>query len=92
MVFLVESVLACAAFTLFVFLISRDPVKTVFNYPPAIIERCRQLGLVDAINRTLGPGTVLFGVQGDGRFHMTQEHKSPHYTTLWSDIPKASVK
>ena len=26
---------------------SRDPVKTVFNYPPVIIERCRQLGLVD---------------------------------------------
>ena len=54
MVFLVESVLACAAFTLFVFLISRDPVKIVFNYPPAIIERCRSLALVDDTNRPGG--------------------------------------
>lgn len=30
-------------FHAFVFLMSRDPVKTIFNYPPAIIERCRQL-------------------------------------------------
>ena len=56
-------------------------------------ERDERLsGAIDAINRALGPGTVLFGVQGDGQFHMTQEHKSPHYTTLWSDIPKATVK
>jgi hypothetical protein len=36
MVFLVESVIAYAVFTLFVLLMSRDPVKTIFNYPPAI--------------------------------------------------------
>ena len=47
---------------------------------------------IDTLNRTFGPGTVLFGVQGDGRFHMAQEHKSPHYTTLWTDLPKVSVK
>jgi len=34
---------------------SRDPVKTIFNYPPAIIERCRTLGLVDDSNRPGGP-------------------------------------
>ena len=43
MTFLIESLIACAVFTLFVFLMSRDPVKTVFNYSPAIIERCKQL-------------------------------------------------
>ena len=37
MTFLLESLFACALFTLFVFLMSRDPVKTIFNYPPAII-------------------------------------------------------
>ena len=42
--------------------------------------------------KALGPGSVLFGVQGDGQFHMTQDHKSPHYTTLWSDIPSVTVK
>ena len=57
MVFLVESVIACAVFTLFVFLMSRDPVKTLFNYPPAIIDRCRSLGLVEDSNK---PGGALF--------------------------------
>ena len=53
--FLIESLAACALFALFVFLMSRDPVKTIFNYPPAIIERCRHLGLVDDSNRPGGP-------------------------------------
>ena len=55
MIFLIESILACAVFTLFVFLMSRDPIKVVFNYPPAIIERCKTLGLVDDGNRPGGP-------------------------------------
>ena len=55
MVFLIESVIACAAFTLMVFLMSRNPIKQIFNYPPAIIERCKSLGLVDDSNRPGGP-------------------------------------
>ena len=43
MTFFIESLIACAVFTLFVFLMSRNPIKTIFNYPPAIIERCNQL-------------------------------------------------
>ena len=35
MTFLIESIVACAVFTLFVFLMSRNPVKRIFNYPPA---------------------------------------------------------
>jgi len=70
MVFLIESLVACSVFTLFVFLMSRNPVKTIFNYPPAIIERCRTLGLVDDSNRPRGFGfyakkglaVVLFGI------------------------------
>ena len=46
MVFLIEFLVACAVFTLFVFLMSRDPIKIIFNYPPAIIERCDKLGIV----------------------------------------------
>ena len=60
MVFLIESLVACALFTFFVFLMSRDPVKTIFNYPPAIIERCDKLGLVDTSNK---PGGVGFYVK-----------------------------
>ena len=56
MVFIFESLIACALFTLFVFLMSRDPIKTIFNYPPAIIERCDKLGLVDAGNKPGGAG------------------------------------
>lgn len=55
MIFLIESLIACAVFTLFVFLMSRDPIKIVFYYPPAIIERCKSLGLVDDSNRPGGP-------------------------------------
>lgn len=57
MTFLIESIIACAVFTLFVFLMSRNPIKTIFNYPPAIIERCDKLGLVDAGNK---PGGAAF--------------------------------
>ena len=59
MTFLIESIIACALFTLFVFLMSRDPVKTIFNYPPAIIERCEKLGLVDGGNRPGGVGVYV---------------------------------
>ena len=56
MTFLIESLVACAVFTIFVFLMSRDPIKSIFNYPPAIIERCDKLGLVDASNKPGGVG------------------------------------
>lgn len=70
MIFLIESLIACAIFTLFVFLMSRDPVKTIFNYPPAIIKRCEKLGLVNEGNRPGGVGfytkkltaLVVFGI------------------------------
>jgi hypothetical protein len=55
MTFLIESLFACAAFTLMVYLMSRNPIKQLFNYPPAIIERCKSLGLVDDSNRPGGP-------------------------------------
>ena len=57
MTFLIESLIACVLFTLFVFLMSRNPIKTVFNYPPAIIERCYRMGLVNESNR---PGGAAF--------------------------------
>ena len=57
MTFFIESLIACGFFTLFVYLMSKNPIKSVFNYPPAIIERCDQLGLVDASNR---PGGMAF--------------------------------
>ncbi|MCR5561302.1 MAG: hypothetical protein K6F58_05740 [Bacteroidales bacterium] len=58
MVFFFESLIACAVFTLFVFLMSRNPIKTVFNYPPAIIERCDELGLL-SIPAALVAGVIV---------------------------------
>ena len=39
MILVIESVVLCAVFTLMVFLISRDPIQTLYNYPPRIQER-----------------------------------------------------
>ena len=69
-----------------------DHVGSIFADPESDCRDARLSESIDAINRTYGRGSILFGVQGDGRIKMSREHQSPHYTTLWSDIPKASVK
>ncbi|MCR5067624.1 MAG: hypothetical protein K6A14_06150 [Erysipelotrichaceae bacterium] len=43
MIFAIESIILCAAFTLMVYVMSRDPLKTVYNYPPRIQERVKSL-------------------------------------------------
>ena len=43
MIILMESVVLCLIFTLMVFLMSRDPIKTLYNYPPKIQERVQSL-------------------------------------------------
>ena len=43
MIILIESVVLCLLFTLMVYLMSREPIKTLYNYPPAIQERVRSL-------------------------------------------------
>ena len=95
MTFLLESLAACALFSLFVFLMSRDPVKAVFNYPPAIIERCRQPGILvttktgDKINSmTIGWGTlgvvwekpVFIAYVRDCRYTWEMLQKNPEFT------------
>ena len=49
-------------------------------------------GAIDRINRSFGPGAILLGVQGDGKVKNAREHQSPHYTTLWTDLPSAKVQ
>ena len=43
MVILTESVILCLAFTLMVYIMSRKPIRTLYNYPPKIQERVRSL-------------------------------------------------
>ena len=57
------------------------------------VERERKLtSVVDAVNKTFGRGTVKLAVQGSGRIKSSSEKQSPHYTTMWSDIPEVIVK
>ena len=69
-----------------------DHVASLFGDSDQQARDARLSLSIDEINRVFGRGAVLFGVQGDGHIKMAREHQSPHYTTLWSDIPKASVK
>ena len=43
MIIAVESVVLCLVFTLMVWLMSRDPIKSLYNYPPKIQERVKSL-------------------------------------------------
>ena len=67
-------------------------VESLFADASGLERGARLSASIDTLNRNFGPGTVLFGVQGDGRFHMAQAHASPHYTTRWTDLPTVTVK
>ena len=74
-------------------LIQRDDATGSLFADEAAAESEKRLSeSIDRISRSYGKGAVRFGVQGDGRIRSSREHQSPHYTTLWSDIPSASVK
>ena len=74
-------------------LMQQEDASGVLFCDAAALERDERLSQsIDSITRSYGRGTVRFGVQGDGRIRNALEHQSPHYTTLWSDIPNVSVK
>ena len=43
MIIVIESIVLCAFFTIMVYIISREPIKTLYNYPPKIQERVKSL-------------------------------------------------
>ena len=43
MTILVESIVLCLVFTLMVYYMSREPIRTLYNYPPNIRERVKSL-------------------------------------------------
>ena len=43
MIIVIESIILCLIFTLMVYIMSRDPIKTLYNYPPKIQERVKKL-------------------------------------------------
>ena len=65
--------------------------QSLFADADALEKESRLSYSIDSINRLYGRGAVLLGAQGTGVIKMSRDHQSPHYTTLWEDIPKASV-
>ena len=43
MIIWIEGAILCAVFTIMVFIISRKPINTLYNYPPKIQERVKSL-------------------------------------------------
>ena len=43
MIFIVEAIILCALFTFLVMMMAKDPIKTLYNYPPKIQERVKSL-------------------------------------------------
>lgn len=43
MILFIESIVLCVLFTIMVYVISREPIKTLYNYPPKIQERVKSL-------------------------------------------------
>ena len=43
MIILIESIILCLLFTIMVFIMSRDPIKTIYNYPPKIQKRVKSI-------------------------------------------------
>lgn len=74
-------------------LMDRNEVpRSLFEDMETLNKEEKITSAMDMINRTFGDGTIKLAVQGSGRIRTTSERQSPHYTTLWSDLPKASVK
>ena len=43
MILITEGIVLCLAFTLMVYIMSREPIRTLYNYPPKIQERVKTL-------------------------------------------------
>ena len=43
MILVIESIILCVLFTIMVYIMSREPIKTLYNYPPKIQERVKSL-------------------------------------------------
>ena len=67
-------------------------MRSLFADNASADRETRLSDAIDSVHRNFGTSALLFGIQGDGRFHMSQDHKSPHYTTRWTDLPSVTVK
>ena len=69
-----------------------EVVHSLFEDTTALEKEQKITSAVDVINAAFGKGTIKLAAQGSGRIKSSSEKQSPHYTTLWSDIPLVTVK
>ena len=67
-------------------------MHSLFEDTEATEREHKITSVLDTINKTFGKGTVKLAVQGSGHIKSSSDNQSPHYTTLWTDIPKVTVK
>ncbi len=67
-------------------------MHSLFEDTSATEREHKITSVLDSINKTFGKGTIKLAIQGSGQIKSSSDNQSPHYTTLWSDIPKVSVK
>lgn len=41
--FVIETIILCGVFTYMIYVMAKDPLKTIYNYPPKIQERVKKL-------------------------------------------------
>lgn len=71
---------------------AEDHTGSLFSDSETQEREGRLSSAIDAIHRSYGRESLLLGTQGDGHIRMARNHQSPHYTTLWEDIPRVKVK
>jgi len=43
---LIESIIGCILFTLVIFIMMRNPINMIHDYPPAIQNKAKELGII----------------------------------------------
>ena len=71
---------------------SQNVIHSLFEDTESIEREHRLTSAIHAVSSVHGKGAIKLAVQGSGMVKSHSENQSPHYTTLWSDIPNVSVK
>ena len=66
-------------------------LDSLFANQAAAERESRLSAAIDSIHRVYGRDSLLLAAQGDGSIRSAREHQSPHYTTLWEDIPPVKI-
>ena len=72
-------------------IIPKDGVQANLFGETDIQRHDRLMRAMDAINGRLGHDSVIVASQGFGDVRNQHQHRSPRYTTEWSDIPTVSL-